>query len=122
MASDTVDSASSLIASNRVEGTKVFGRDGDRLGAVSHFMLDKRSGQAAFVVVSTGGFLGLGQAYHPLPWSAFAYDEAQSGYVVAINKKMLDGGPTFRPDSAPSFDDAYAQRVADYYRGAAESA
>jgi len=120
MASDTVDSASSLIASNRVEGTKVFGRDGDRLGAVSHFMLDKRSGQAAFVVVSTGGFLGLGQAYHPLPWGAFTYDEAQSGYVVAINKKMLDGGPTFRPDSAPSFDDAYAQRVADYYRGAVE--
>lgn len=118
MASDAPESPNSLIASNRIEGTKVFGRDGDRLGAVSHFMLDKRSGQAAFVVVSTGGFLGLGQAYHPLPWSAFTYDEAQSGYVVAVDRRMLDGGPTYRPDSAPTFDDAYAQRVAEYYRSA----
>ena len=66
---------SSLIASNRVEGTKVYGRDGDKIGAVHNFMVNKRTGQVAYVVISTGGFLGLGQAYHPLPWSAFSYDE-----------------------------------------------
>ncbi|WP_116090795.1 PRC-barrel domain-containing protein [Sphingomonas crusticola] len=109
---------SSLIASDRVEGTKVFGRDGGKLGAVHNFVVDKRSGQVAYVVVSTGGFLGLGQAYHPLPWSAFAYDEVQGGYVVQVDRRMLDGGPSFRPDSAPVFDDAYGRRISEYYASA----
>ncbi len=106
---------SSLIASDRVEGTKVYGRDGDKLGTVHNFMVDKRSGQVAYVVISTGGFLGLGQSYHPLPWSAFSYDEAQAGYVVQVDKRMLDGAPSFRPDNAPVFDDAYGRRISDYF-------
>lgn len=34
-----------LIASDRVEGTAVYGRNGDRLGTISHFMVHKRSGR-----------------------------------------------------------------------------
>jgi sporulation protein YlmC with PRC-barrel domain len=105
-----------LIASDRVEGTPVFGRDGGKLGKIQTLMIDKRSGQVAYVVLSTGGFLGLGQAYHPLPWSAFQYDAQQQGYAVQIDKRMLDGGPSFRPDSTPTFDEAYGARVTDYYR------
>jgi len=105
----------SLIASDRVQSTRVFGRDGDKLGTVHNFMVDKRSGQIAYVVVSTGGFLGLGQAYHPLPWSFFSYDAQQDGYVVRVDKRMLEGGPSFRPDTAPNFDDSYGKRVSDYY-------
>lgn len=106
----------SLIASNKVEGTRVYDTAGGKLGSVQNFMVDKRSGQVAYVVISTGGFLGLGQAYHPLPWSLFRYDEAQEGYVVNISKEMLAGGPSFRPDTAPDFDDPYGRRVDDYYR------
>ena len=105
-----------LIASDRVEGTIVFGRDGDKLGKVHNLMIDKRSGQVAYVVVSSGGFLGLGQVYHPLPWSAFHYDEQQDGYVAQVDARMLEGGPSFRPDTAPTFDEAYGKRVSDYYQ------
>lgn len=105
-----------LISSDRVEGTPVFGRDGDKLGKVHTLVIDKSSGQVAYVVISTGGFLGLGQAYHPLPWSAFQYDVQQQGYVVQVDKRMLDGAPSFRPDTTPTFDEAYGARVTDYYR------
>ena len=104
-----------LISSDRVEGTPVFGRDGDKLGKVHSLMIDKQAGQVAFVIISTGGFLGLGQAYHPLPWSAFHYSPEQEGYVVQIDKRMLEGGPSFRPDTAPTFDESYGKRVTDYY-------
>lgn len=113
---------SALIASDRVQGTKVYGRDGDKLGTVHNVMIDKRAGQVAYVVISTGGFLGLGQAYHPLPWSAFRYDEDQGGYVVHVDKRMLEGGPSFRPDTAPVFDEAYGRRVSDYYQVPASTA
>ena len=110
-----ITETSSLIASDKVEGTKVFGRDGQKIGSVHNFMVNKRSGQVAYVVISTGGFLGLGQAYHPLPWSIFSYDEQQAGYVVQVDKRMLDGGPSFRLDNAPVFDDSYGRRISDYF-------
>ena len=106
----------SLIASNKVEGTAVYDPAGGKIGTVYNFMVQKRSGQVEYVVVSTGGFLGLGQAYHPLPWSLFKYDEGQGGYVVEITKEMLAGGPSFRPDTAPEFNDGYGRRVDDYYK------
>jgi hypothetical protein len=31
-------------------------------------MVDKYSGQVAYVIMSFGGFLGIGESYHPLPW------------------------------------------------------
>ncbi len=121
MTDDTAEAVShsetaALIASDKVQGTRVYGTDGGKIGAIHNLMVDKRSGQVAYVVLSTGGFLGLGQAYHPLPWSALKYDERQEGYVLQISSDRLAGGPSFRPDTAPDFDDGYGRRIDDYYR------
>ena len=51
-----------LIASNKVEGTAVYNRAGEQLGTVFNFMVDKISGQVAYVVMSFGGFLGMGES------------------------------------------------------------
>ena len=124
--SDTIDTSetgtsalpptTALIATNRIEGMPVFDRDGGKLGKVHALMIDRRIGQVTYVVISTGGFLGLGQAYHSLPWPAFRYDTEKEGYVVQIDKRLIEGGPSFRPDTAPVFDEAYGQRVTDYYQ------
>ena len=71
-----VDETRRLIASNKVEGTAVYNRTGEQLGTVFNFMVDKVSGQVAYVVMSFGGFLGMGESYHPLPWKALTYDSA----------------------------------------------
>ncbi|HEY0325677.1 MAG TPA: PRC-barrel domain-containing protein, partial [Allosphingosinicella sp.] len=39
-----------LIASNKVEGTAVYGLDGDRLGSIYNFMVDKHSGKVEYAV------------------------------------------------------------------------
>ena len=114
--SAATDETDQLISSTKVEGTAVYNRQGERLGTVASFMVDKRTGQVAYVVLSTGGFLGLGQAYHPVPWSLLSYDEERGGYVVQITTSMLSGGPSYRPDTAPNFDDQYGRRIDDYYR------
>ncbi len=49
-------------------------------------MLDKVSGQAAYAVMSFGGFLGVGERYHPLPWKRLRYDVTLGGYVVDLDK------------------------------------
>ena len=105
-----------LIASSKVEGTPVFNRTGEQLGTVYNFMVDKVSGQVAYVVMSFGGFLGLGESYHPLPWRALTYDTRLGGYVVDIDKDRLADAPRYGADEDPFTDDEYGGRVDAYYK------
>jgi uncharacterized protein YrrD len=61
------DETDRLISSDKVVGTAVYNRQGEHLGSVYNLMIDKHSGQVAYAVMSFGGFLGMGESYHPLP-------------------------------------------------------
>ena len=58
-----------LIAADNIKGTDVYNLAGDKLGMVDDIMVDKVSGRAIYAVMSFGGFLGMGEKYHPLPWA-----------------------------------------------------
>jgi hypothetical protein len=60
----------SLIGSDKVEGTAVYGADKRKIGSVQRVMIDKISGKVAYAVVSFGGFLGMGEDYYPMPFQA----------------------------------------------------
>jgi len=106
-----------LISADKVEGTAVYNKSGERLGTVEDIMLDKISGKVAFAVMSFGGFLGIGEKYHPLPWSALSYDVQQGGYVVDMSREQLEGAPSYGVDESVDLnDDVYGRRVYDYYK------
>jgi len=62
-----------LIAASKVNGTSVYNTAGESLGSVHDVMLDKASGKADYAILSFGGFLGIGERYHPLPWNQLTY-------------------------------------------------
>ena len=109
------DETSELIASNKVEGTRVYNRQGENLGTVHNFMVNKRSGQVEYAVMSFGGFLGMGESYHPLPWKSLTYDTRQGGYVVDIDKNKLQAAPSYKAGEEPTYDRGYGQRVYEHY-------
>lgn len=115
MADMAMDHQGDLIASDRVEGTAVYNRKGERLGKISNFMVDKRSGQARYAILSFGGFLGVGNDHYPLPWSMLTYDKAQGGYVVDLDKTLLDEAPRHRMEERPDYDETYGRSVHHYY-------
>lgn len=117
----STDETRRLIASNKVEDTAVFDRTGKQIGTVNNFMVDKISGQVAYVVMSFGGFLGIGESYHPLPWRALTYDTRLGGYVVDIDEERLAGAPTHGAQDDPFADTEYGQKVDAYYRTAPTS-
>ena len=105
-----------LISSDKVEGTAVYDRNGNKLGTVSNVMLDKRSGQVAYAVLSFGGFLGMGSSYHPLPWNQLTYDSNQGGYVVDLTKEQLEGAPAYSASNEARWDDPkYGRQIDEYY-------
>jgi hypothetical protein len=114
---DHRDETTSLISAEKVIGTNVYNAAQESLGEIADVMIDKRSGQIAYAVMSFGGFLGIGDRYHPLPWSTLKYDTGQSGYVVNLSKEQLEQGPTYASSETPAWGDrAYEQRIHDYYR------
>ncbi|RAI57618.1 PRC-barrel domain-containing protein [Roseicella frigidaeris] len=108
----------SLIAAGKVHGTPVYSRAGEALGTVEDLMLDKRSGRVAYAVMSFGGFLGIGERYHPLPWSVLDYDPARGGYVVDLDRDRLHGAPAYDAGSAPDWGGGDWGRQVDDYWGA----
>ena len=53
--------------------------------------------------MSFGGFLGVGERYHPLPWNTLKYDTRQGGYVVGLTRQQLEGAPTFARTEIPAW-------------------
>ncbi|NJC06692.1 sporulation protein YlmC with PRC-barrel domain [Sphingomonas kaistensis] len=77
------DETSDLIASSKVEGTPVYGRDDRRLGTVKALMIDKVRGEVRYAVLSHAtGFLGLDEEVVPVRWEELRYDERRGGYRV----------------------------------------
>jgi sporulation protein YlmC with PRC-barrel domain len=109
------DETSSLIAASKVNGTAVYNRAGESLGSVYDVMINKVSGQVAYAIMSFGGFLGIGERYHPLPWKSLTYDTGLGGYVVDVPRERLEAAPTYSRDESPWSDPAYGRRVSDYY-------
>lgn len=109
------DETRELISSEKVDGTAVFNRQGERLGSIHHFMVGKRDGRVRYAVMSFGGLFGMGERYHPLPWDMLTYDTDQGGYVVDLDRSRIEGAPSFERGSEPVFDRAYDERVFGYY-------
>ena len=105
-----------LIAAGRVDGTNVYNLAGDKLGSVYDIMIDKVSGRAIYAVMSFGGFLGMGEKYHPLPWATLKYDAQKGGYVVNLDKKQLEGAPNYDRDSEFEWTPDYGRKVDSYYK------
>jgi sporulation protein YlmC with PRC-barrel domain len=116
MADVTKITSGSLIAADQVEGTDVYNMNGEHLGTVDDIMIDKISGKAIYAVMSFGGFLGIGEKQHPLPWSALTYDKDKEGFVVNLDKRKLEQAPTLDPDDEGfEWTPDYGRRVDQYY-------
>ena len=63
-----------LITASRVDGTPIFNREGDRIGHVKDLSINKQTGQVIYALISFGGFLGIGEELHPIPWSMLDYE------------------------------------------------
>ncbi len=109
------DETHRLIASNKVEGTAVYLPDGEQIGSVYNFMVDKISGKVSYAVLSFGGFLGIGERYHPLPWEALKYDPDFGGYVVNVSREQLEDAPHYASDDDPWADPKFGNRIHGHY-------
>jgi sporulation protein YlmC with PRC-barrel domain len=106
-----------VMAASTLNGNKVVSSDGQRVGKITDIMLDVRSGRIAYAVLSTGGFLGIGDTLHAIPWSALTLDTIDKCFVVDISAQRIKDEPGFDKDHWPSMADAkWGTTVHEYYK------
>ena len=118
MAIDTNETGS-LIGSDKVEGTAVFGADNQKIGNIERVMIDKVSGRVSYAVLGFGGFLGIGNDHYPLPWQSLKYDTSLGGYLTGATETQLKGAPKYGNDNAWNWADPTRTRAVNDYYGVA---
>lgn len=101
------------IPASRTIGTPVYNSAGDKIGKVEDVMLDKMDNSILYAVVGFGGFLGMGEKYHPIPWSTLDYNKDKDGYVVPFTKEQLEKAPAESIDQLTR-NDGHETREAAY--------
>ena len=105
------------IAASRVIGTAVFNTEGQHIGTIEDVMLDKLSNGIMFAVIGFGGFLGIGEKYHALPWSTLDYEKSRAGYVVPFSKDELKAAPAYSISELTGSDGKAARDASyEYYK------
>jgi sporulation protein YlmC with PRC-barrel domain len=105
------------IQASRVIGTDVYNQAGDHIGSIEDVMLDKLSNNIMFAVIGFGGFLGIGEKYHAVPWASLDYDQSRGGYVVAFTREQLEAAPVYDIADLTGGDGSKVRDASyDYYR------
>jgi hypothetical protein len=113
---DVMHETRSLISAHKVSGAKVYNAAGDDIGVIREMMLDKRSGVVAHAIMTFGGFLGIGEKYHPIPWPLLKYDTGLDGYVVDLTGAQLKAAPAYEAGEDPGWaNKTYSEQVYGYY-------
>lgn len=109
---DNLEVKGESIRSSRVTGTAVYGPDKQKIGTVEDLVIGKRDGQVRYAILGVGGFLGMGEDHHTLPWNQLDFDTDLGGYLVTVTKDQLMNAPTNARGTEPDYD-----RVDSYYGG-----
>lgn len=102
---------------SKIIGTDVRNSKGEKIGDVKDIVLDKNGG-VAYAVVSTGGFLGIGDRLHAVPWQSLQMNASgKDHYILDIDKARLSKVPGFSSKSWPNFaDDRWDSENRKYYQ------
>ncbi len=113
----TASGHTSAVRAKKVIGTNVKDPAGQKIGEIEDVVLDKRSNSILFAVVGFGGFLGISEKYHPIPWAALDYDEDEGAYVVSYSKEQLKAAPAGSIDELTRDDGLqFRDRTYEYYK------
>lgn len=106
-----------LLSAGTIEGDDVCNLKDEKLGTIQDIMLDVQSGNIRYAVLSSGGFLGMGDRLFAIPWSALKIDSENKRFTLDVDMERLKAAPGFDKDNWPNWSDAtWSAGVDSYYQ------
>ena len=105
-----------VMAASTLDGDKVMSSDGEDVGKIKEIMLDVYTGRIAYAVMSSGGFLGIGDKLLAIPWNALTLDTDRKCFLLSVSSETVRNAPGFDKDHWPTMADAaWASDLHSYY-------
>jgi sporulation protein YlmC with PRC-barrel domain len=105
------------LSASTLKGDPVRNSRGEDLGKAEDLMIDLETGRIAYVVLSFGGFLGMGEKLFAVPWSAMTVDLDRHCFILDVPKERLKDAPGFDKDNWPDFsDEAWGSQIYSFYQ------
>lgn len=104
-----------LVGAGTLIGIDVFNDNDEDLGEIRELMVDMRTGQVDYAVMSSGGFLGMRETFFAVPWSALELDASNQCFVLRMSKAHLASGPSFDKHRWPDMADPTWQEGVDAF-------
>jgi sporulation protein YlmC with PRC-barrel domain len=109
---------SSTHKANEMIGASVQNKSGEKLGTVRDLAFELPAGRLAYVIIASGGILGLGADYHAAPPKTFSHDSSTPRILtVDIAKDRWDASPKFKKDQLTGLN-AHRDEIEKYYADA----
>ena len=105
-----------LMGATTLVGDDVCNPHGEDVGEIKEIMLDMRSGEVAYAVLSFGGFLGMGEKLFAVPWRALQLNTENKRFVLNVDQDRLKNAPGFHKSNWPDMaDQSWAREIHTYY-------
>ena len=105
-----------LMGADTLIGDDVYNHDDEELGDIKEIMLDMRTGQIAYAVLSFGGILGMGDKLFAVPWERLTLDPVNKRFLLNVEKNQLKDAPGFDKNNWPDMgSEAWNQQMEAFY-------
>jgi len=94
-----------LMGADTLLGNDVYNLGNEKLGTIKEFVIEMDTGRINYAVLSSGGFLGMGDRLFAVPWQALELDAENHRFRLDIDKELLKDAPGFDKDNWPSMAD-----------------
>jgi uncharacterized protein YrrD len=98
-----------------MRGFDVYDIQDEQIGSVQDLYVDREVRLASYLVVSAGGFLGLGKKHFLIPVEEVSRDVGEERVRITVQREKVLNSPEFDPDVG--VPDADPQRAIDAYYG-----
>src|SRR6185436_1255326 len=116
MARPRADRLNDAAKASDLIGMTVKNHQDEKLGKVDDLAVDVESGRIVQVILSTGGFIGIGDTLSAVPPGALHHDASNKVLHLDTNKEKLKGAPKFETSKwAECCDSNHLSQVYGYY-------
>jgi sporulation protein YlmC with PRC-barrel domain len=112
---DEMQAGTTVLSASTITGDEVWNLQDEELGTIQDVMLDMTQGTIRYAVLSSGGFLGMGDRLFAVPWRALKLDTENHRFLLDVDIERLKNAPGFDKDEWPNMADPTWNSTVDAY-------
>lgn len=115
-AAGDMQAGATLLSASTITGDEVCNMEDEKLGKIQDIMFDITKGKIRYAVLTSGGFLSMGDRLFAVPWKALKQDKENHRFILDADVERVKNAPGFDKDDWPNMADAtWNSTIESYY-------